>query len=222
MLEELLEDREDVERVRRERGSFDDSVRDLPERRAELGAKETDLARQLRDLGQGWDESRVDDFDTSVVFREEVDGFRKRLSDQAARVRSTAEQLERERAELADRQSAVEQAQARVPEEQPALDSAEIELRRSALRTSRSRLNDHDRAGLRIWRTCGCNSSALTGDGPSAGYGAGTFLVAASRAVGSRGHRVGAGRCVSGPGVAALGSCSRGSHADCCRVRSHA
>ena len=171
MLEDLLEDREDVERVRRGRGSFDDSVHDLPERRAELGAKETDLARQVRDLGQGWDESRVDDFDTSVVFREEVDGFRKRLSDQAARVRSTAEQLERERAELADRQSAVEQAQARVPEEQPALDGAEIELRRSALRTSRSRLNDHDRAGLNL-ENLRTQLAALTGDGTSAGTAA--------------------------------------------------
>ena len=167
-LEDLLEDREDVERVRRGRGSFDASVHDLPERRAEMGAKETDLARQLRNLGQGWNESRVDDFDTSMVFREEVDGFRKRLSDQAARVRSSAEQLERERTELADRQSAVEQAQAHVPEQQPALDGADIDLRRSALRTSRSRLNDHDRAGLNL-ENLRMQLAALSGDGASAG-----------------------------------------------------
>ena len=167
-LEDLLEDREDVERVRRGRGSFDASVHDLPERRAEMGAKETDLARQLRNLGQGWNESRVDDFDTSMVFREEVDGFRKRLSDQSARVRSSAEQLERERAELADRQSAVEQAQARVPGEQPALDGADIDLRRSALRTSRSRLNDHERAGLNL-ENLRMQLAALSGDGASAG-----------------------------------------------------
>ena len=167
-LEDLLEDREDVERVRRGRSSFDASVRDLPERRAELGAKETDLARQLRNLGQGWNESRVDDFGTSMVFREEVDGFRKRLSDQAARVRSSAEQLERERTELADRQSAVEQAQARVPEQQPALDGPDIDMRRSALRTSRSRLNDHERAGLNL-ENLRMQLAALTGDRASAG-----------------------------------------------------
>ena len=167
-LEDLLEDREDVERVRRGRGSFDASVRDLPERRAELGAKETDLARQLRNLGQGWNESRVDDFDTSMVFREEVDGFRKRLSDQAARVRSSAELLERERAELVERQSAVKQAQARVPEEQPALDGPDIDMRRSALRTSRSRLNDHERAGLNL-ENLRMQLAALSADRASAG-----------------------------------------------------
>ena len=80
-LEDLLEDREDVERVRRGRGRFDDSVRDLPERRVELGAQEADLARQLRDLGQGWEEPRLDGFDTSMVFRREVDGFRQGLTE---------------------------------------------------------------------------------------------------------------------------------------------
>ena len=92
-LEDLLEDREAVERVRRGRGSFDDSVRDLPERRAELGAQEADLARRLRDLGQSWDETQLDGFDTSMVFRQEVDGFRQGLTDQSARVRSSEEQL---------------------------------------------------------------------------------------------------------------------------------
>ena len=144
-LEELLDDREDMERVRRGRGSFDDSVRDLPERRAELGSQEADTARQLRDLGQGWDESRLDGFDTSMVFRQQVDGFRQRLAEQSARVRSSGDQLERERSELVERRAAVEQAQTRAPAEQPALDGPGIELRRSALRTARSRFTDHER-----------------------------------------------------------------------------
>ena len=118
-LEGLLDDREDMERVRRGRGSFDDSVRDLPERRAELGSQEADTARQLRDLGQGWDESRLDGFDTSMVFRQQVDGFRQGLAEQSARVRSSGEQLERERSELVERRAAVEQAQTRAPAEQP-------------------------------------------------------------------------------------------------------
>ena len=149
-LDDLLDDREDMERVRRGRGSFDDSVRDLPERRAELSSQETDISRQLRDLGQGWDESRLDDFDTSMVFRQQVDGYRQGLTEQSARARSSVEQLERERTELVERRAAVEQAQARVPVEQPILDGPEIDLRRSALRTARSRLNDHGRASLNL------------------------------------------------------------------------
>ena len=163
-LEDLLDDREEVERVRRGRGSFDDSVRDLPERRAELGAQETGVARQLRDLGRGWDESRLDDFDTSMVFRQEVDGFRQRLVERSAGVRSTGERLDRERTELAERSAAVEQAQARAPAERPSLDGPEIELRRRALRTARSRLNDHERAGINL-ENLRAQLTSLTGSG---------------------------------------------------------
>ena len=145
LLEVLLGDREEVERVRRGRGSFDDSVRDLPERRAELGARESDVVRQHRDLGQDWDESRLDAFDTSMVFRQEVDGFRQGLAARSDQVRRSGELLESERAELNERQGAADQAQARLPAEEPPLDGQEIELRRSALRTARSRLADRER-----------------------------------------------------------------------------
>ncbi len=167
-LEDLLEDREVVERVRRGRGSFDDSVRDLPERRAELGAQEADLARRLRDLGQSWDETQLEGFDTSMVFRQEVDGFRQGLADQSARVRSSEEQLERERSDLVERRAAVEQTQARVPAEEPAWTGPEIDLRRSSLRTARSRLNDHELAGLNLKNLRG-QLASLTGSNESAG-----------------------------------------------------
>ena len=166
-LEGLLDDREDMERVRRGRGSFDDSVRDLPERRAELGSQEADTARQLRDLGQGWDESRLDGFDTSMVFRQQVDGFRQGLAEQSARVRSSGEQLERERSELVERRAAVEQAQTRAPAEQPALDGPGIELRRSALRTARSRFTDHERDRVNLENLRG-QLVSLTGSGETA------------------------------------------------------
>ena len=148
--EKLLKDAQEVERVRRGRSSFDDSVRDLPERQAELTAQQNDLNRQLRDLGQGWDEARLDDFDTSAVFRQEVDGFRRRLADQSERVRSARERLERERSEVVERQASVKEAQAEAPDEEPALDEHDIEQRRGFLRTARSRLNDHERAVLNL------------------------------------------------------------------------
>ena len=142
-LEELLADLEQIENIRRGRGSFDDSVGDLPERRAELGAKREEVQKRLRDLGPRWDEARLEAFDTSMEFRQETEIFRGTLADRAARVQQANERLEREQSELAERQNAVDQAQSRVPSEQPLLDSSEIDERRNALRTSRSRLSEY-------------------------------------------------------------------------------
>ena len=167
-LEELLDDWEEVERVRRGRARFDDSVRDLPERRAEVGAQEAVIDRHLRDLGPGWDESRLDDFDTSMVIRQEIDGFRQRLARQSDQERRSRDLVERERTDLSDRQAAVEQAQASVPSERPPLDGQEIDLRRNALRTARSRLNDHERARINL-ENLQAQLVALTGSGESAG-----------------------------------------------------
>ena len=143
-LEELLADEEQIENIRRRRGSFDDSVRDLPERRAELGAREDEFQKRLRDLGPRWDEARLEAFDTSMEFRQETDIFRDSLAECAARVQRANEQLEREQSELIDKQNAANQAHSRVPSEQPLLDSSEIEKRRNALRTSRSRLSEYN------------------------------------------------------------------------------
>ena len=165
--EKLLEDRKEVEHVRDRRSSYDDSVRDLPERQAELAAQETSMTKQLRDLGPGWDESRLDEFETSMVYRQEVETFRQRLADLSARVRSATEQLERERSEVVERGAAVEQAQSRVPSEQPALSGPDIDLRRSALRTARSRLNDQQRAGLNLENLQAQLASLAGGDEPA-------------------------------------------------------
>ena len=53
MGEPLLEAADRVEEIRRGRGSFDGSVHDLPERQAELGDMEADLATSLSDLETG-------------------------------------------------------------------------------------------------------------------------------------------------------------------------
>ena len=175
-LEELLDDREEVGRVRRGRGSFDDSVRDLPERRAELGAQESEIDRHLRDLGQGWDEPRLDGFETSMVFRQEVESFRLGLAGQSDQVRRSRERLERERSDLIDRQAGVQQAQASVPAKRPPLDGQEIELRRSALRTARSRLADRDRESTNL-ENLRAQLASLTGSAESAGPKSDRFAI---------------------------------------------
>ena len=135
-LEELLTDQEQIENIRRGRGSFDDSVRDLPKRRAELSAKREELQKRLRDLGPRWDEARLDAFDTSMEFRQETEIFRDSLATRASRVQQANERQQQEQTDLVESQSAVDQAKFRLPSEQPPLDSSEIDERRNALRSS--------------------------------------------------------------------------------------
>ena len=145
-LEEILADRERLEQIRRGRGSFDASVRDLPERRAELGAMESDLLGRLRDMGQGWDEDRLDSFDTSIVFRQEVEGWKETLASQGDQARQARERLEQERERLSERLTALREARERVPDGAPELDSGGLIQQRAALRSARSSLDEYERA----------------------------------------------------------------------------
>ena len=145
-LEELLADRERLEQIRRGRGSFDASVRDLPERRAELGAMESDLLGRLRDMGQGWDERRLDSFDTSIVFRQEVEGWKETLASQGDQARQARERLQQERERLSERQTALREARERAPDGAPKLDSGGLIQHRAALRSARSSLDEYERA----------------------------------------------------------------------------
>ena len=145
-LEELLADRERLEQIRRGRGSFDASVRDLPERRAELGAMESDLLGRLRDMGRGWDERRLDSFDTSIVFRQEVEGWKETLASQGDQARQARERLEQERERLSERQTALREARERAPDGAPKLDSGGLIQQRAALRSARSSLDEYERA----------------------------------------------------------------------------
>ena len=145
-LEELVEDREQLERIRRSRASLDASVRDLPERRAERRALESDLVDRLRDMGQDWDEDRLDSFDTSIVFRQEVERWKETLASQSDEARQTRERLEQESERLNERQTAVREARERVPDAAPDLDSGDLLQRRAALRSARSSLDSYERA----------------------------------------------------------------------------
>ena len=142
MLVELLDDQEQVEQIRRGRGSFNDSVRDLPKRLAELCAQKDDVEKRLRDLGQNWDEARLENFDTSIAFRQETDRWRDMLATHTEQVRQDRERLGREKSELVDRQTDVNRAQSQVPPK-PSMETSELETRRNVLRTARSRLGEY-------------------------------------------------------------------------------
>ena len=144
-LAELLTEKDQLEQIRRGRNGFADSVGDLPERRAELKERESGLKASLRDLGQDRDEPWLDSFDTSVVFRQEVDRWKERLGENRDAVRQAQLRQESEESKLSEIQAAVQAAAAKMPATEPELDAAAIEEQWRALRRSRSRLQDFER-----------------------------------------------------------------------------
>ncbi len=167
-LEELLDDREQLERIRRGRSSFDTSVRDLPERRAELNAMESDLGKQLRDFGQGWDEERLERFDTSMVLRQEVGRWKETISGQADAVRQSRQRLEQELTRLTELQAGAREARERLPDAAPPLDASVLSQQQDALRAARGHFNEYERARLNHENLRG-QLNSLTGSQESPG-----------------------------------------------------
>ncbi len=147
-LAELLTEKVQLEQIRRGRNGFADSVGDLPERRAELKERESGLNASLRDLGQDRDEPWLDSFDTSVVFRQEVDRWKERLGENRDAVRQAHLNQESEESRLSELQAAVQAAAAKRPATEPELDAEALEEQWRALRRSRSRLQDFERDRL--------------------------------------------------------------------------
>ena len=112
--ERLLDDVDRIEAIRRGRGSFDDSVHDLPERQDELREMEDVLSEGLRDLGSGRDEPGLDGLDTSLAARQQVDAWRERLDESSAGVDAAAVRLEQATGLLDELRTEERQAQGRL------------------------------------------------------------------------------------------------------------
>ncbi len=144
--EDLLYDASSIEAIRRDRNRFDAAVKDLPERRAELNALESELLDRLQELGPDWDEQRIQEFDASIAFRQEVEQGRDNLADKQNAVRTAEDRLAQERRTLVDCENAVTEASDRMPDDQPPLNSAALGQQRAALRAARGRLDEYERA----------------------------------------------------------------------------
>ena len=142
--EDLLYDAASIEAVRRARSSFDNSVRDLPERQGELRGLEADFERNLADLGHQWDEEQLQAFDTSLVVRNQVDGWKERIDETGERAQQTQFQLGQERRTLQDYQAETQEAREKLPAE-PTLNAAALTERQDALRAARGRLGEYER-----------------------------------------------------------------------------
>ena len=145
--EDLLYDASGIEAIRRDRNRFDAAVKDLPERRAELNALESELLDRLHELGPEWDERRIQEFDSSIAFRQEVEHGRDNFADKQNAARSAEERLAQERRILVDCENAVTEAGDRMPDPPP-LNSAALGQQRAALRTARGHLDEYERTRL--------------------------------------------------------------------------
>ena len=143
----ILERSSEVRALERARSAFDQSVKDLPERRAELASKRSELKTSLANLGPEWDIERLDRFDLSLVVREEVANHGERLQNARAAVDRSLTALAQDEATLADAVEATQRAQsehdATAP---PELDENDIRERRRLIRQSRTTLDELGRA----------------------------------------------------------------------------
>ena len=144
--EAILQHSSDIRRLQEGRTDFNGLVKDLPERQAELKERERTLAETLRDLGQDWNETRLEEFDFSIAVRQEIGEHRERrrdVSDVLSRRRSSHDQNKVALVEAI----AVEERAARDFQSfnDPSLDAEQIRSRRNLIRTTRSRVNELDR-----------------------------------------------------------------------------
>jgi uncharacterized protein YhaN len=151
--EELLPVAAAVEAIRRGRGSFDASVRDLPKRNAELGADETDVRQALRDLGPGWSEKRLHGFDTSIPRRDEVEQWKTRLASANTDVRDRTRDVEQATRALDEANQRLEDRRDQLAQHDAGASSRmspeALREQRSALQAARSRLAEYDQAAQR-------------------------------------------------------------------------
>ena len=161
----ILEKSSQVRALERGRSAFDQSVKDLPERRAELTSKQSELKTSLANLGADWDTDRLNEFDLSLVVREDIAGHGERLQNARDAVDRSQTALAREEATLADALETTQRAQsdhdAATP---PELDETDIRERRRRVRQSRTTLDELGRVEDRSR-----DLHAQIGDGPEPG-----------------------------------------------------
>jgi len=147
---ELLESADAIEDLRRGRGAVDASLRDLPERRAELAGREEELQRSLEMLGVGWNEKRLFIFDLSIPRRAEIERWQRRFeevrADQRDRVRGL-EEASRQTKNAAEAQREAAEAQERLEE---VLDETAVQRRGSSLVHLRDSYGQYERSRQRL------------------------------------------------------------------------
>ena len=144
---DILEQSDKVRDLTYARSAFDQSVKDLPERRAELSAKRSELSASLANLGQDWDTDRLNSFDLSLVVREQVASHGERLQNARTNLERSHTTLAQEEATLTEAEEDAQRARAdRDGIAPPELEESDIRERRRRIRQSRGALDELGRA----------------------------------------------------------------------------
>ncbi len=144
--EAVLNHSADIRRLEQGRTFFDSSVRDLPKRKAEFKKNESGLAAILKDLGADWDKTRLENFDLSMVVREEISRYQERLDKGRAECNRLESTRTQDETALQESTEAEKTAQRELDSAAaPRLDAGQIRRRRNLIRTARSLLGEIDR-----------------------------------------------------------------------------
>ena len=136
--EAILKHSSDIRRLQNGRTAFDGSVKDLPEREAELEGHKKTLADTLKDLGPDWDEVRLETFDLSLPVRQEIAQHRDRLRDASAEQASRRSDLRQNVVALEEALDAESKAKREFDASSvPTLDGDQIRQRRNLIRSTR-------------------------------------------------------------------------------------
>ena len=143
----VLEREDEIQAIAKGSDSLDQSIKDLPEREAELRTRKKNLEGMLRELGPAWDVDRLEQFDLSLEVRQEV-------SELGDRLKSADAEEQRREADLAQLRNAVDEATEAEEEVSkqleaaalPNLDDAQIRERRALVRSARACLGERDRS----------------------------------------------------------------------------
>lgn len=125
-------------------GAYRQSLTDLPKRVAETEEKRASLDEALRNLGPGWDATRVTEFDTSVPTRHEVDGIKTAIEVAEKAVGTARSDRDHAAATLAGAVETADKAAADVEAaREGAIDRATLEAQREGIRSYRTRAEAH-------------------------------------------------------------------------------
>ena len=130
----------DVRRLQNGRTAFDGSVKDLPEREAELEGHKRVLAETLKDLGPDWDEARLEEFDLSIAVRQEITQHGDRLREASAEQLSRRSDLRQNIVALEEATNAESKARSEFDNfAAPTMNADQMRQRRNLIRNTRAR-----------------------------------------------------------------------------------
>ena len=145
--EDIRKHSTDVRRLQNGRTAFDGSVKDLPEREAELEGHKKTLADTLKDLGPDWDEARLEEFDLSIAVRQEITQHGNRLREASAEHLSRRSDLVQVTTALGEAIEAESKARQELEATaKPNHNTEQLQERRTLIRTASAQLGGVDRA----------------------------------------------------------------------------